>query len=220
MMNATSPNSDGDPSAGQRFIGGRSPGEGARQPVAVIRPLGAGGDHLCSLPILRALGAGRPVGMVHFDAHSDLWDNYFGGFKLAHRTPFCRAIEEGVLGPRRTIQIGLRGSVCDLEDRAFGSKHGVRMMDIEEAADHGPAKVIEIARAVVGDGPTYVSFDIDCLDPAFARGRKRQRSAASPRARRKACCAASPGSISSGPTWWKCRRPSIRRATPPSTAPP
>lgn len=135
-----------------------------------IRPLAAGGDHLCSLPILRALGAKRPVGMVHFDAHSDLWDNYFGGFKLTHGTPFCRAIEEGVLDPRRTIQIGLRGSVYDLEDRAFGSKHGVRMMDIEEAVALGPAKAMAIAREVVGDGPTYVSFDIDCLDPAFAPG--------------------------------------------------
>jgi guanidinopropionase len=135
-----------------------------------IRPLAAGGDHLCSLPILRAVGATAPVGMIHFDAHSDLWDSYFGGFKLTHGTPFARAIEDGVLDPKRTIQIGLRGSVYDLEDRNFGARHGVRMMDIEEAAALGPAKVMEIARQVVGDGPVYVSFDIDCLDPAFAPG--------------------------------------------------
>ena len=135
-----------------------------------IRPLTAGGDHLCSLPILRAVAERRPVGMVHFDAHSDLWDNYFGGFKLTHGTPFARAIEEGLIDGKRTIQIGLRGSVYDLEDRDFGVRNGVRMMDIEEAAALGPAKVMEIARAVVGDGPTYVSFDIDCLDPAFAPG--------------------------------------------------
>jgi guanidinopropionase len=135
-----------------------------------IRPLTAGGDHLCSLPILRALGRERPVGMVHFDAHSDLWDNYFGGFKLTHGTPFARAIEEGLLDGSRTIQIGLRGSVYDMEDRDFGARHGVRMMDMEEAVDLGPEKVMQIARATVGDGPTYVSFDIDCLDPAYAPG--------------------------------------------------
>jgi guanidinopropionase len=135
-----------------------------------IRPLVAGGDHLCTLPILRAVGGQRPLGMVHFDAHSDLWDSYFGGFKLTHGTPFARAIEEGVLDGGRTIQIGLRGSVYDLEDRDFGARHGVRMMNIEEAVELGPDKVMEIARAVVGDGPTYVSFDIDCLDPAFAPG--------------------------------------------------
>lgn len=135
-----------------------------------IRPLSAGGDHLCSLPILRAVGQKRPVGMIHFDAHSDLWDGYFGGFKFTHGTPFCRAIEEGVLDPKRTIQIGLRGSVYDFEDRDFGKKHGVTMIGIEEATAMGPEKVMELARKVVGDGPTYVSFDIDCLDPAFAPG--------------------------------------------------
>ncbi|MGE0212612.1 MAG: agmatinase [Parvibaculaceae bacterium] len=135
-----------------------------------IRPLAAGGDHLCSLPALRALGRKAPVGMVHFDAHSDLWDSYFGGFKLTHGTPFRRAIEEGVLDPKRTIQIGLRGSVYDWEDRDFGKAAGVRMMDIEEATALGPDKVMALAREVVGGGPTYVSFDIDCLDPAFAPG--------------------------------------------------
>jgi len=135
-----------------------------------VRPLAGGGDHLCSLPVLRALGRKEPVGMVHFDAHSDLWDSYFGGFTLTHGTPFRRAIEEGVLDPRRTIQIGLRGSVYDHEDRDFGKAAGVRMMDMEEAVALGPEKVVEIARAVVGTGRTYVSFDIDCLDPAFAPG--------------------------------------------------
>jgi guanidinopropionase len=71
-----------------------------------IRPLAAGGDHLCSLPILRALGKKKPVGMIHFDAHTDLYDSYFGGFKYTHGTPFRRAIEEGVLDPKRTVQIG------------------------------------------------------------------------------------------------------------------
>ncbi len=135
-----------------------------------VRPLSAGGDHLCSLPVLRALGAKKPVGMVHFDAHSDLYDSYFGGFKYTHGTPFRRAIEEGVLDPKRTIQIGLRGSMYDLDDFEYGAKMGVRMMRIEEAMALGPDKVMEIARKVAGDGETYVSFDIDMLDPVYAPG--------------------------------------------------
>jgi guanidinopropionase len=135
-----------------------------------IRPLAAGGDHLCSLPVLRALGEKRPVGMVHFDAHTDLYDSYFGGFKYTHGTPFRRAIEEGVLDPKRTIQIGLRGSMYDADDFEYGEKMGVRLMRIEEAKELGPKKVMEIARQVAGDGPTYVSFDIDMLDPVYAPG--------------------------------------------------
>ncbi|MFL5258885.1 MAG: agmatinase [Hyphomicrobiales bacterium] len=135
-----------------------------------IRPLSAGGDHLCSLPILRAVGEKRPVGMIHFDAHTDLYDGYFGGFKYTHGTPFRRAIEEGVLDPKRTVQIGLRGSMYDLDDFEFGQKVGVRLIRIEEAMEKGPAKIMEEARRIVGDQPIYVSFDIDMLDPVYAPG--------------------------------------------------
>jgi guanidinopropionase len=135
-----------------------------------MRPLSAGGDHLCSLPILRAVGRASPAGMVHFDAHTDLYDSYFGGFKHTHGTPFRRAIEEGVLDPKRIIQIGLRGSMYDSDDFDYGEKMGVRLMRIEEAKELGPRKVMEIARQVVGDGPTYASFDIDMLDPVYAPG--------------------------------------------------
>jgi guanidinopropionase len=135
-----------------------------------IRPLSAGGDHLSSLPVLRALGAKKPVGMIHFDAHTDLYDSYFGGFKYTHGTPFRRAIEEGVLDPKRTIQIGLRGSMYDNDDFEFGEKAGVRLMRIEEAKELGPTKIMEIARKVAGSGETYVSFDIDMLDPVYAPG--------------------------------------------------
>jgi guanidinopropionase len=138
--------------------------------AAGIRPISAGGDHLCSLPILRALGKDKPVGMIHFDAHSDLWDSYFHGSKFTHGTPFARAIEEGVLDPKRTVQIGLRGGVYDWSDRDFGAKHGVTMIDIEDAIADGLDKTMERARKIAGDGDTYVSFDIDCLDPAFAPG--------------------------------------------------
>ena len=135
-----------------------------------IRPLSAGGDHLCSLPVLRAVGEKKPVGMIHFDAHTDLYDSYFGGFKYTHGTPFRRAIEERVLDPKRTIQIGLRGSMYDLDDFEYGEKMGVRLMRIEEAMELGPQKVMEIARGVVDDGETYVSLDIDMLDPVYAPG--------------------------------------------------
>ena len=135
-----------------------------------IRPLSAGGDHLCSLPVLRALGETKPPGMIHFDAHTDLYNDFYGGFKYTHGTPFRRAIEEGVLDPKRTIQIGLRGSMYDLDDFQYGEKMGVRLMRIEEAIQLGPEKVMEIARQVVGDKETYVSFDIDMLDPTYAPG--------------------------------------------------
>ncbi|MDE2385686.1 MAG: agmatinase [Alphaproteobacteria bacterium] len=135
-----------------------------------IRPLSAGGDHLSSLPVLRALGEKKPVGMIHFDAHTDLYDSYFGGFKYTHGTPFRRAIEEGVLDPRRTIQIGLRGSMYDNDDFEWGEKMGVRLVRIEEAIEKGPKAIMAEARKIVGDAETYVTFDIDMLDPVYAPG--------------------------------------------------
>lgn len=135
-----------------------------------IRPLAAGGDHLCSLPILRAVAEKRPVGMIHFDAHTDLYDEYFGGFRYTHGTPFRRAIEEGLLDPKRVVQIGIRGSMYDFEDVNYAEKMGVRIIRIEEAMEKGPKAVMAEARRIVGDGPTYVSFDIDMLDPVYAPG--------------------------------------------------
>ncbi len=135
-----------------------------------IRPLSMGGDHLCSLPVLRALGEKKPVGMIHFDAHTDLYDSYFGGFKFTHGTPFRRAIEEGVLDPKRTIQIGLRGSMYDNDDFEWGEKMGVRLVRIEEAIEKGPKAIMAEARKIVGEKETYVSFDIDMLDPVYAPG--------------------------------------------------
>lgn len=135
-----------------------------------IVPLSAGGDHLISLPILRALGAARPVGMVHFDAHTDTWDRYFGAYKYTHGTPFRRAIEEGVLDPKRTIQIGIRGSLYGSADDEWGLRQGIRVVEIEELYKLGLDGVVAEARRVVGDGPTYVSFDVDGLDPVYAPG--------------------------------------------------
>ncbi len=137
---------------------------------AGIRPLTGGGDHLCSLPILRALGAGAPLGMVHFDSHTDLFDGYFGGSRYTHGTPFRRAVEEGVLDPARTVQIGIRGTAYDREDRDFAAAVGIRIVPIEELFERGIPDVMVEARGIVGASPTYVSYDIDFVDPAFAPG--------------------------------------------------
>jgi len=133
-------------------------------------PLSAGGDHLITLPILRAIARDRPVGMVHFDAHSDTSDSYFGGQKYTHGTPLRRAIEEDLLDPKRTIQIGIRGSLYDLDDEKFARDVGIRVIHIEEFIALGVERIIAEARRVVRDGPVYVSFDVDGLDPAYAPG--------------------------------------------------
>ena len=133
-------------------------------------PLAIGGDHLSSLPILRAVAKKRPVGMVHFDAHSDTVDTYFGGLKYTHGTPFRRAIEEGLLDPKRVVQIGIRGSTYSADERDWPLAQGIRIISIEEFEEMGVEAAIREARRVAGDGPTYVSFDIDALDPVFAPG--------------------------------------------------
>jgi guanidinopropionase len=136
--------------------------------VSVI-PLSAGGDHSISFPILRAIAEDRSVGMVHIDAHTDTCDEEMG-FKLTHGTPFRRAVEEGLLDPKRTIQIGIRGAQNTEEGRRFSRESGMRVIYIEEFTKIGVEAVIAEARRVVGEGPTYISFDIDSLDPAFAPG--------------------------------------------------
>jgi guanidinopropionase len=135
-----------------------------------IVPMTAGGDHLVSLPVLRGIAAGTPLAMIHFDAHTDFYDSYFGGFRYTHGTPFRRAAEEGLLDPRKVVQIGIRGTAYDGEDVRWARDHGVRILMIEELFDRGPDAVMEEARAVVGDHPCYISFDIDGIDPAFAPG--------------------------------------------------
>jgi guanidinopropionase len=133
-------------------------------------PLSAGGDHLITLPIYRAIARGRPIGMVHFDAHSDTNDRYFGDNMYTHGTPFRRAVEEGLLDPKRTVQIGIRGSIYSAEDMDFAESSGMRVIYMEEFCDLGVEKTIAEARRVAGDGPTYISFDVDGLDPVYAPG--------------------------------------------------
>jgi guanidinopropionase len=134
---------------------------------AGIIPLSIGGDHSISLPVLRAVGKHRPVGMIHIDAHCDT-SGSFEGCKFHHGGPFRQAVLEGVLDPRRTIQIGIRGSSEYLWEFSFVS--GMAVIHAEEVDDLGIKAVIARARDVVGTGPTYVSFDVDSLDPAFAPG--------------------------------------------------
>ncbi len=142
----------------------------ARLAARRIVPLAAGGDHLVSLPILRALAAERPLGMVHFDAHTDLYHSYFGGRRYTHGTPFRRAIEEGLLDPARVIQIGIRGTMYDDEDIRWGRAQGVTIIRIEEMFERGIENVMMEARELLGDAPAYCSFDIDFVDPAYAPG--------------------------------------------------
>ena len=123
-----------------------------------------------TLPVMRAIAAERPVGMVHFDAHCDTADSYFDGARYTHGTPFRRAVEEGLLDPERTIQIGIRGSLYSPDDWRYSYDSGMRVIPIEEYFEMGVDAVIAEARRVVGDGPTYVSFDVDGLDPVYAPG--------------------------------------------------
>lgn len=133
-------------------------------------PLAAGGDHLCTLPILRAVARDRPVGLIHFDAHSDTNDTYFGDNKYTHGTPFRRAVEEGLLDPERVIQIGIRGSIYGAEDMAFAESRGMRVIYIEEFFKLGADGVVAEIRRVIGEGPAYVTFDVDGIDPTYAPG--------------------------------------------------
>ncbi|QTN34546.1 agmatinase [Cognatishimia activa] len=135
-----------------------------------ITPLTAGGDHLTSLPVLRSVARKGPVGMVHFDSHTDLFHSYFGGTMYTHGTPFRRAVEEGLLDPKRVVQIGIRGTAYDDEDIDFARAEGIRIIRIEEFFKRGIADVMAEAREIVGAGETYVSYDIDFIDPTFAPG--------------------------------------------------
>jgi guanidinopropionase len=135
-------------------------------------PISVGGDHLTTLPVLRALrkAKGQPLGMIHFDAHSDTNDTYFGDNPYTHGTPFRRAVEEGVLDPKRVVQIGIRGSIYDPGEHDWARAQGIRIIYMEEFVSRGAASVMEEARSIVADTLTYVTFDIDSIDPSMAPG--------------------------------------------------
>ncbi len=137
---------------------------------AGILPLTGGGDHLCTLPILRALGRDRPLGLIQFDSHTDLNDVYFGTGRYTHGTPFRRAVEEGLVDPKRYVIIGIRGTAYGREDWDFAAAHGVTIIPIQAFHVRGAADVMAEAREIVGAGATYVTYDIDFVDPTFAPG--------------------------------------------------
>jgi guanidinopropionase len=136
---------------------------------AGVIPLTAGGDHSITYPILKALSAGRPLGLVHIDAHLDTWPAFMGS-TLHHGAPFRQAIEARAIDPKRTIQIGIRGPQNITDGWDYSRAAGIRVVFIEELLDLGVSGVLAEVRRVVGDQPAYVSFDIDSLDPAFAPG--------------------------------------------------
>ncbi|HET7097294.1 MAG TPA: agmatinase [Casimicrobiaceae bacterium] len=135
--------------------------------AANVVPLAVGGDHSITYPILKALGRDRPVGMVHIDAHCDSAGEYEGS-KFHHGGPFRQAVLAGVLDPERSIQIGIRGGAEYLWE--FSYESGMTVLHAEDVGAMGIDAVVAKARAVVADGPTYVSFDVDGIDPAFAPG--------------------------------------------------
>lgn len=135
-----------------------------------VRPLTMGGDHTIALPILRAIARKHgPVGVVHVDAHADVNDEMFGE-RIAHGTPFRRAIEEGLIDPKRMVQIGLRGTGYTAEDFDWPRSQGVRVVPAEECWYRSLAPLMAEVRDQLGAGPVYISFDIDGLDPSFAPG--------------------------------------------------
>jgi guanidinopropionase len=135
--------------------------------AAGVRPLSVGGDHSITYPILKALGQERPVGLVHIDAHCDTMGE-IDGSKFHHGGPFRQAVLAGVLDPERTIQIGIRGPAEIFW--GFSYESGMTVLHIEDVDRIGIDGVVEKAREVVGDRPTYISFDVDGLDPAFTPG--------------------------------------------------
>ncbi len=129
-----------------------------------------GGDHTIALPLLRAVAAKHgPVSLVHFDAHLDTWDTYFGA-PYTHGTPFRRAAEEGVLELDTSAHVGIRGPLYAKNDLVADKELGFAIVDTAEVARRGVDEAIDRVRSRVGNRPVYISIDIDVLDPAHAPG--------------------------------------------------
>jgi len=138
---------------------------------AGTRVVSIGGDHSISLPLLRAHAAKYgPLAVVHFDAHPDTWNAEFGEHKYSHGTPFRRAIEEGLIDTSAYIQVGIRGPTAGPEDYLDAHRLGARMITLDEALARGIAAVLAEIVSTVGSRKTYVTLDIDAVDPAFAPG--------------------------------------------------
>jgi len=138
---------------------------------AGVIPLGIGGDHSVTYPILRALARrhDKPLAVIHVDAHTDTWPEYQGS-KYHHGAPFRLATEEGLIDPEKVVQIGIRGGQNFADGLDYSKEKGMRLVTIEEFDDLGWKAVGEEARRIVGDSPVYLTFDIDGLDPVYAPG--------------------------------------------------
>jgi agmatinase len=137
---------------------------------AGVVPICLGGDHSITLAELRAVAAiYGPVGLAHFDSHSDTWDTYFGR-QYNHGTTFKRAAEEGLLDPKRCIQVGMRGPVYSADDYETARSLGFTLIDNASLRWLSISKVAEAVCETVGDGPAFLTFDVDFVDPAYAPG--------------------------------------------------
>ena len=151
-------------------------------------PLAVGGDHTVPLPILRATARSRAVGLIQFDAHSDVFDEFMGS-KINHATFVRRGIEEGLIEPRRSIQIGLRGTRYGADDLDYSRAAGIRVITIDDYEELGRAGVIAAIKEVVGSGPAYLTYDVDGLDPTEAPAPACPSPAACRCATARSCCA-------------------------------
>jgi guanidinopropionase len=141
----------------------------ARLREAGVAPVAVGGDHSTSLPVLRGLYDGEPLGVIQFDSHADVQDVFFGT-KDNHASLMRRATEEGIVDPARVVQIGLRGTRFGDGDVQWGIDQGFTAITYDDYEEMGRQAAIDLARKVVGDGPVYVTYDIDGLDPTEAPG--------------------------------------------------
>ena len=131
-------------------------------------PIALGGDHSITLGELRAIAKKHgPVSLLHFDSHADINDEVFGE-KFNHGTPFRRAIEEGLIDPHKSVQIGMRGSIYDAGEFKLAADLGLTLIPTHKVREMGIEKTIKKAREVIGENKVFLTFDIDFIDPAYA----------------------------------------------------
>ena len=137
---------------------------------AGVVPVTLGGDHSITEPEIRALSPLHgPVGLVHFDTHTDTGEEVFG-VEISHGTPMYRLVRDGHVDPKRYVQIGLRGYWPTPKEFGWQEEQGITSFFMHDVRDRGIKQVIEDTLAIVGDGPTFLTVDVDVLDPAFAPG--------------------------------------------------
>jgi guanidinopropionase len=143
----------------------------ARIAESDVLPLAVGGDHSVTYPILKGLRSqfDKPAGLLHIDAHTDTWPE-FAGSKFHHGAPFRLATDEGLIDPQRTVQMGIRGGQNFADGLDYSRDKGMRVITIEEFDDLGWEAVAQEAKRIVGQGPVYLTFDVDGLDPAYTPG--------------------------------------------------